>query len=221
MDNLEYFNIGRVVPDKAKKTIQAGRLKGMTDIRPMWRIEKLTEMFGPVGIGWNTKTLNKEIIEGANGEKIAVVDIHLFVKYKGIDGEWSEPIEGSGGSSFISKEKNGYYTSDECFKMAFTDALSVACKSIGIGADVYWGDSKYNKPTTESNKQESRPVEKMATKEQLQIIMNLDVELKDKLRNTYKKDVAKLSYKEAYEAINSLKKHGLIKNEQKGNGDVF
>ena len=27
--------------------------------------------------------------------------------------------------------------------MAYTDALSVACKSLGMGADVYWGDSKY------------------------------------------------------------------------------
>ena len=31
--------------------------------------------------------------------------------------------------------------------MAYTDAISVACKSLGMGADVYWGDSKY--PTQE------------------------------------------------------------------------
>ena len=60
------------------------------------------------------------------------------------NGEWTEAIEGTGGSSFVANEKNGLYTSDECFKMAYTDALSVACKSLGMGADVYWGDSKYN-----------------------------------------------------------------------------
>lgn len=141
INNLEIFNKVREVPEKAQKKIGAGRLKGMTDIKPMWRIEKLTEVFGPVGIGWKTKTINKTIIDGANDEKIATVDIELYVKY---DGEnWSEPIEGSGGSSFISKEQKGLYTSDECFKMAYTDALSVACKSLGMGADVYWGDSKY------------------------------------------------------------------------------
>lgn len=91
---------------------------------------------------------NKEIIDGANGEKIAIVDIELYVK---VNGEWSEPIEGTGGSSFIAKEKNGLYTSDECFKMAYTDAISVACKSLGMGADVYWGDSKY--PTQEKKMQ--------------------------------------------------------------------
>lgn len=142
MENMEIYDKIKDVPDNAKKSIQAGRLKGMTDIKPMWRIEKLTEIFGAAGIGWKTKTIAKNIVEGANGEKIAVVDIELYVK---VNGEWSEPIEGSGGSSFISKEKNGLYTSDECFKMAYTDALSVACKSLGMGASVYWGDSKYSK----------------------------------------------------------------------------
>ena len=28
------------------------------------------------------------------------------------------------------------YTSDECYKMALTDALSVACKALGVAADV-------------------------------------------------------------------------------------
>ena len=151
MEKLEIYNQLKAVPENAKKTITGGRLNGMTDIKPMWRIEKLTEVFGICGIGWKTKIKNKEIIDGANGEKIAIVDIDLYIK---IDGCWSEPIEGTGGSSFISKEKNGLYTNDECFKMAYTDALSVACKSLGMGAEVYWGDSKYNK-TSEPTKEEA------------------------------------------------------------------
>ena len=151
MENLEIYNQLKAVPENAKKTITGGRLNGMTDIKPMWRIEKLTEVFGVCGIGWKAKIKNKEIIDGANNEKIAIVDIDLYIK---IDGCWSEPIEGTGGSSFISKEKNGLYTNDECFKMAYTDALSVACKSLGMGAEVYWGDSKYNK-TSEPTKEEA------------------------------------------------------------------
>lgn len=48
---------------------------------------------------------------------------------------------------FASKEKSGIYVSDECYKMATTDAISVACKQLGIGADVYWDSdrTKYNK----------------------------------------------------------------------------
>ena len=148
MENKLIYEKVETVPDEAQKQIKGGRLNGMTDIKPMWRIEKLTEVFGPCGLGWYAPITNREIIEGANDEKIAIVDINLFVNYKapyGLEEDlWSEPITGTGGSSFVAKEKNGLYTSDECFKMAYTDALSVACKSLGMGAKVYWGDSKYN-----------------------------------------------------------------------------
>lgn len=147
-ETLGIYNKIKEVPKEAQKKITGGRLSGMTDIKPMWRIEKLTEVFGPIGLGWYAPITKREIIDGANGEKIAVVDINLFVNYKiPYDLEedlWSEPIIGTGGSSFIAKEKNGLYTSDECFKMAYTDALSVACKMLGMGASVYWGDSKYD-----------------------------------------------------------------------------
>ena len=146
MDNMEIYNKIKEVPTEAQKKITGGRLNGMTDIKPMWRIERLTELFGPCGFGWKAPITKKEIIEGANGEKVAIVDIELFVK---LNGEWSEGIQGTGGSSFVANESKGLYTSDECFKMAYTDAISVACKSLGMGANVYWGDSKYTNKTEE------------------------------------------------------------------------
>ena len=152
MENLEIYNKLKEVPKEAQKPITGGRLNGMTDIKPMWRIEKLTEVFGICGIGWKTKIKNKEILDGANGEKIAIVDIDLYIK---IDGEWSDAIEGTGGSSFVTNETKGLYTSDECFKMAYTDAISVACKSLGMGADIYWGDSKYNKQQEITTKEQA------------------------------------------------------------------
>ena len=160
MENLEIYEKIKEVPKEARKKITGGRLVGMTDIKPMWRIEKLTEIFGPVGLGWYAPVIKREIIEGANNEKIAVVDINLFVNYKTPykldDDLWSEPIYGTGGSSFIAKEKNGLYTSDECFKMAYTDALSVACKMLGMGASVYWGDSKYDTSKKIETEEEAR-----------------------------------------------------------------
>ena len=52
MENLEIYNKLKEVPEEAQKKITGGRLNGMTDIKPMWRIEKLTEVFGICGIGW-------------------------------------------------------------------------------------------------------------------------------------------------------------------------
>ena len=145
MEKMELYSRCRAVPKEAQKTIGAGRLKGFTDINAMWRIQKLTELFGPCGIGWKY-TIDRQWLErGANDEISAFMDISLYYRH---GGEWSEAVPGTGGSSFVSKERGGLYTSDECYKMALTDALSVACKAIGMGADIYWekGKSKYDRP---------------------------------------------------------------------------
>ena len=135
MENLEIYESVRQVPQSAQREIQAGRLKGKTDINPMWRIKALTEQFGPCGIGWKYTITDKRLENGANNEVSAFVDIDLYIK---VDGAWSDAIPGTGGSAFVASERNGLYTSDECFKMALTDAISVACKALGFGADVYW-----------------------------------------------------------------------------------
>lgn len=135
MENLEIYERARQVPPSAQKEIQAGRLTGKTDINPMWRIKALTEQFGPCGIGWKYVITDKRLEQGANNEVSAFVDIDLFIK---VDGAWSDAIPGTGGSAFVASERNGLYTSDECFKMALTDAISVSCKALGFGADVYW-----------------------------------------------------------------------------------
>ena len=156
MGNMDIYNQVRVVPKEAQKTIKGGRLSGFTDINAMWRIQKLTETFGPCGIGWYY-TIEREWLEnGANGEVAAFMDILLYYKQ---DGEWSKGIPGTGGSSFVEKERNGLYTSDECYKMALTDAISVAAKAIGMGADVYWekGRTKYDTPPQEEPKNQKEP----------------------------------------------------------------
>lgn len=148
MTNLDLYNKVREVPQEAKKQIQCGRLKGKTDINPMWRIKVLTEQFGPCGAGWYYKVIDKTK-EQVKNEVAVFVDIELYIKQ---DNEWSMPIYGTGGSMLATDEKNGIYVSDECYKMATTDAISVACKQLGIGADVYFESdkSKYEKISQES-----------------------------------------------------------------------
>lgn len=165
-NNLELYNLVRKVPENAQKEIKGGRLNGMTDINAQWRIEKLTEVFGPCGYGWKTRIVDMQLREGYNSEQKAFVVIELYVLK---DGKWSEPIMGIGGSTFVEKNNSGYYTNDECFKMAYTDAISVACKALGFGADIYWNtsDSKYSNNTT--NKPTAGTAEK-ASEAQLKML---------------------------------------------------
>jgi len=59
---------------------------------------------------------------------------------------------GLGGASFVTDEKNGLYQSDECFKMALTDAIGVSCKALGMSADIYFAK--------DNTKYDSRPIDK-------------------------------------------------------------
>lgn len=187
---MELYNEFRKVPDVAKKTIAAGRLKGFTDINPMWRIKMLTEKFGVCGFGWYYDIIEQKIIDGSDGQKAAFVTINLFVK---MEGEWSKPIQGVGGSSFIANESRGLYTSDECFKMALTDALSISCKQLGMGADVYFEKdrTKYDLPTTPATN--SKPQINVAALDKAIVrIKGGEVELIEKLKNTYELTINQL-----------------------------
>ena len=180
MENLSIYNAVRSVPPEAQKTIEAGRLKGMTDINPMWRIKCLTEQFGVCGVGWYY-TIEDKWIETcmAKDEITANVLISLFVN---VDGKWSNAIPGIGGSKLVASERNGLYVNDECYKMALTDALSVACKALGIGADVYWNkdnteynDNKKNNTPKQTSKQvkDKTNIEQMSKEQIINAIVNV------------------------------------------------
>ena len=138
MGNLDYYNKLKVVPQQALRQIQSGRLRGKHDINPMWRIKAMTEQFGVCGIGWKY-VITKQWTETFGSEVKAYCNIDLFIK---VNGEWSDAIQGTGGSSEVSMESKGAYVSDECYKMALTDALSVAMKALGVAADVYFEAGK-------------------------------------------------------------------------------
>lgn len=207
--NLDLYNKVRVVPPEAKKSINGGRLKGMTDINPMWRIKTLTEQFGLCGQGWYFEITDKQIVEGGNDEKVAFVDINLYVKF----GEgWSKPIQGTGGSNFIAKERNGLYTNDECFKMALTDALSVSCKSLGVGADVYFEKDRTKYDNSQgSGKPPQKPADPKIDEIKLNTLMAMLYKLDDaedytkKLLSYYKvKDLKDLTVTQYAKAVKSV-----------------
>ena len=143
--NMDIYRKLHDVPKEARKPITDGRLKGKTDINPMWRIERLTEVFGPCGFGWTYELREERIQEVDEANAAAFVRIDLFIKDPAT-GEWSKPIPGTGGNVFKRRESSGkIYIDDDCFKKALSDAIGTAAKALGLGADVYYelGASKY------------------------------------------------------------------------------
>ena len=159
MTNLKLWDAVKTPPIKALKTIRGGRLNGMTDISPMWRYSAATEQFGPCGIGWKFDVVRLWVEDGANEERTANAQINFYFKY---EGKWSEAIPGIGGSALTKMEKSGLHTSDECYKMAITDALSTSLKMLGFGADIYIGKfdgTKYRDDSPSETKQMTTKVQ--------------------------------------------------------------
>ena len=147
-DNLHIYRQVRSVPEDAQKPFESSWGKKLTEINGMWRIQKLTELFGPCGEGWFTEVTRQERVDFPNGEVCVFTDINLYLKDTKT-GRWSKPIRGTGGNRLVLKNADGLFIDDEAYKKAYTDALGIACKALGFGADIYWGrnDSKYDSGT--------------------------------------------------------------------------
>ena len=232
MDNMKYYDAARQVPQEAQKQFNNGSFSG-TDINPMWRIKKMTEMFGPCGVGWYYEIVS-ERAEEHHDMTMAIVDINLYIK---VDGEWSKPIYGTGGNQLVKSTKNGPKASDEGYKMALTDALSVACKALGIGADIYFskdrtkysvfgtdetgmpyqgsqeaaneaGKKRLEEVNAELQKLEQKPAggSKMATQEQIAFIKtNADDETYVKAMRAFGPELEKMTFNQAKKLVDRIK----------------
>lgn len=132
-------------PADATKAIEAGRLKGKTDINPQWKIEAMTKEYGECGRGWWFDIVKENVVPLNDGQILLFMQVAVFTA----DGEkTSNPVIGCGGDFIVKKNKNGLEPNDEAYKMCLTDALGNALKCLGVGATVFRGkyDTKYNKP---------------------------------------------------------------------------
>lgn len=149
MDNMKLWNAVKRPPESALKPISAGRLRGKTDISPQWRLQVMTEQFGPCGHGWSYSIERLWTEPGIDGQVFAFAQVSVYTQGTNVG------VPGVGGSMLIAKESGGLHHNDEAFKMAVTDALSVALKSLGVAADIYlglWDGSKYKTEKPESAK---------------------------------------------------------------------
>lgn len=147
MSNMEFWNAVKRPPTSALKQIKGGRLRGMTDISPQWRYQVLTEQLGRCGEGWGFDIV-KVWNEVHGNETLAFAEISLWL------GNKDNRIPGIGGSKLVAVESSGPHISDEAYKMAVTDAISVAAKMAGVGADIYMGlfdGSKYKESKIEAS----------------------------------------------------------------------
>ena len=179
-DNLEFWNALKRTDPKATKPFQRpGGFRG-TQIDPAWRLQMMTEVFGPVGKGWGYEQMDWTIAE-------RMVFICARVWYLDpASGEkcWTGPQWG--GTERVRRNRDGTERpDDECFKMSMTDAIGKCMLQVGLAADIYLGqfdDSKYREEsevfyTVKSNPElQPSAIEKFETdlKEKLAAVADLE-----------------------------------------------
>lgn len=150
-DNLRVWSaLEKTDPKHTKAFKRAGGFTG-TAIKPIWSIRRLTDLFGPCGVGWGMTEPVFQTVPGSNGEVLVYCTVGLWF----VDsGQPSQTVYGVGGDKVVThikaneqyKRPERWESDDEAFKKAFTDALMNAAKQIGVGADVHMGmfdDNKY------------------------------------------------------------------------------
>lgn len=154
MSNLEIWNaVSKTDPKHTKQFSRAGGFKG-TAIKPIWIVKRLTEQFGPVGVGWGMDDPQFQVVQGDNREVLVYCTVRCW-HTKPDNGFY-----GVGGDKVVTyikaneqyKRPERWESDDEAFKKAFTDAVGNAFKFVGLGADVHMGqfeDSKYLREVTQ------------------------------------------------------------------------
>ena len=139
--NLRHWTeLGRTDPKHTKPFTRAGGFKG-TATKPIWIEYRLTEHFGPCGVGWGCDEPAFTLVPAAD-EILVFCTVAAWY----IDDGKRATLYGVGGDKVLVKQQSGLRSDDEAYKKAFTDALGNAFKHVGSGADVHMGlfdDSKY------------------------------------------------------------------------------
>lgn len=150
-DNLSVWAaVCETDPKYTKRFSRSGGFSG-TAINATYQARRATELFGPYGIGWGviidedgTLAGAPIIQEGAHygNESVHYVRIRLWYRHGGERGE----CPAYGQTTFVGRNKNGFFTDEEAPKKSLTDAISKALSMLGFSADVHLGlydDNKY------------------------------------------------------------------------------
>jgi hypothetical protein len=146
-DNLSIWRQVSKTDASATKTANLGG-RQQTSIDGYWMIQKATEVFGPVGIGWGYEVLEDRWDEGAPflvkpeaSEPVTVTgkthSLKLRLWYK-LDGERGE-ITQYGHTPAVYRSKYGAMDDGEAPKKSLMDAIKKSLSMLGFSADVFRG----------------------------------------------------------------------------------
>lgn len=142
-DNLALWAQAFTTDPQAVKPITGKQYKGNSP-KPYWLIERATEVFGPVGIGWGCIVKNERFERLGEFDVLHVAVVSIWYVYKGVRSETFDQMGGTKASYMTAK---GVLMVDEdAGKKSVTDGMVKCLSMIGFAGDIFsgrWDDSKY------------------------------------------------------------------------------
>jgi len=140
--NMSLWERVCVTDPKAVKPITGKQYNGNSP-KPYWIVQRLTEEFGPCGLGWGYTVLNERMERLAETDVLHVALVRFWYVLDGKRGE----VEQIGQTKAVYKTSKGSLLVDEdAPKKSVTDALVKCASYIGFAGDIFsgrWDDSKY------------------------------------------------------------------------------
>lgn len=139
-------------PGATKEFSKTGGFKGQS-VNATYIAKRLTAEFGPCGQGWGVDVEADDLLPGApiviDGKAVGQESVHrVRIRFWWLDrvsGEKASYVA-MGQTTFVGKNKHGFFTDEEAPKKSLTDAMTKAASWLGFAADIHlglWDDNRY------------------------------------------------------------------------------
>lgn len=137
-DNLHHWNKFADIDPAFTKPIMGKAYKG-TSPNPQYVIRCLTELFGPVGVGFGWRVLAEDFTPLAE-------EVLHWCRIEFWHTDRANTYEGYGQTKAVMKTKNGMMVDEDAPKKSLTDAIIKSASHVGIAANIFlgrWDDQKH------------------------------------------------------------------------------
>lgn len=143
MSNMKLWDSVKVTDPLAVKPITGKSYKGDSP-KPYYLIQRATETFGPIGIGWGVTVKSERFERMTEHEVLHVAVVSIWYVW---EDKRTETFDQMGGTKACYMTASGKLMVDEdAGKKSVTDGMVKCLSMIGFAGDIFsglWNDSKY------------------------------------------------------------------------------